>query len=61
MDSVYDSKIINFVKDSDLLIMESAYSDELKELAKEHKPSSKTRRRNCKEGKSKEAYTNPFK
>ncbi len=37
MDSVYDSKIINFVKDSDLLIMESAYSDELKELAKEHK------------------------
>jgi len=37
LDSVYDKKTINFVKDADLLIMESSYGDELKELAKKHR------------------------
>lgn len=37
MDSLYDSKTVAFVKNSDLLIMESTYGHDLVKLAKEHK------------------------
>ncbi len=36
MDSAYDGKISQYAKDSDMLIIESTYSDELKELARKH-------------------------
>lgn len=37
LDTSANSKIANFVQDSDLLIIESSYADELKEMAKEYK------------------------
>jgi ribonuclease Z len=37
MDGIYDSKTIGYIKNANILIIESAYSDELKELAREHK------------------------
>jgi len=37
LDTLENKKIIPFVKNSDLLIIESSYSDELKDLARRHK------------------------
>lgn len=36
LDTSFNKKIIPFIKDSDLLVFESTYSDELKSLAKRH-------------------------
>jgi ribonuclease Z len=36
LDTLYNEKIIPFVKNADLLIIESSFSDEFKALAKEH-------------------------
>jgi ribonuclease Z len=36
LDTVYLDKIINFVKDADLLISESSFGDDSKKIAKEH-------------------------
>jgi ribonuclease Z len=36
MDGIYDPKTAEYVKNADMLIIESAYSDELKDLAREH-------------------------
>jgi ribonuclease Z len=37
LDTSANDKIVNFVQDSDLLVMESSYTDELKDLAKQYK------------------------
>ncbi|MCL5730190.1 MAG: ribonuclease Z [Candidatus Pacearchaeota archaeon] len=37
MDGIYEPGIVRYAKESDALIMESAYTDEFAELAKEHK------------------------
>lgn len=37
MDTLQNKRIVPFVKNSDLLVMESTYSDEVKAMAREHK------------------------
>ena len=37
LDTSTNDRIAGFVQDSDLLIIESSYADELKDIAKEHK------------------------
>ncbi len=37
MDGIFETKVIKYIKDADILIMESSYLHELAELAKEHR------------------------